>query len=53
VIDAVCCVAAAVGAVFLVFFVCSVVTELVVVLFVDCRGFLVLRLGNLFGSNVN
>jgi len=35
----VCCVTAAVGAVFLVFFVCSVVTELVVVSFVDCLGF--------------
>ena len=49
----VCCVAAAVGAVFLVFLVCSVVTELVVVSFVDCLGFLFVRLGNSLGSKVN
>jgi len=49
----VCCVTASVGAVFLVFFVCSVVTELVVVLLVDCLGFLFVRFGNSLGSKVN
>jgi len=35
----VCCVRAAVGVVVFVFFVCSVVTELAVVLFVNCLSF--------------